>query len=52
MTYDMVPLTEERKQEIIDEQQDGLWIVLGEEYPQSHPIPSDLLCGDPAGGGV
>jgi hypothetical protein len=50
MTYQMIPLTEERKQEIINEQPDGVWIVLHEEYPQNHPTPGDLLCGDPIGG--
>jgi hypothetical protein len=49
MTYQMIPLAEERKQEIINEQPDGLWIVLHEEYPQNHPTPGDLLCGDPVG---
>jgi hypothetical protein len=50
MADEMIPLTEERKQEIINEQPDGLWIVLDEEYPQCHLTPDDLLCGDPVGG--
>lgn len=50
MADEMIPLTEERKQQIIDEQPDGLWIVLDEEYPRGHPAPGDLLCGDPVGG--
>jgi hypothetical protein len=50
MADEMIPLTEERKQEIINERADGLWLVLDEEYPRSHPVPGDLLCGDPVGG--
>ena len=50
MTHEMIPLTEERKREIINEEPDGLWIVLREEYPRSDTAPGDLLCGDPAGG--
>lgn len=52
MTETMTPLTEERKQEIINEQPDGLWLVLDEEYPRNHPTPGDLLCGDPAASGM
>ena len=50
MADEMITLTEERKQEIINEQPDGLWLVLDEEYPRNHPTPGDLLCGDPVGG--
>jgi hypothetical protein len=50
MADEMIPLTEERKQEIINERADGLWLVLDEEYPRSHRAPGDLLCGDPVGG--
>jgi hypothetical protein len=39
----MIPLTEERKQQIIDEQPGGIWLVLREEYPQDEPIVDDLL---------
>ena len=42
----MIPLTEERKQQIIDEQPGGLWLVLEEEYPREAPEPGDLLCED------
>jgi hypothetical protein len=49
MADEMIPLTEERKQEIINEQPDGLWLVLDEEYPRSRATPGDLLCGDPVG---
>lgn len=49
----MIPLREERKQQIIDEQPGGLWLVLNEEYPrdeasiteffgaQPEPVPSE-----------
>jgi hypothetical protein len=43
----MIPLTEERKQQIIDEQPDGLWLVLTEEGSRDESTVSDLLCGDP-----
>ncbi len=43
----MIALTEERKQQIIDEQPGGLWLVLDEEYPRELPTAGDLLCGDP-----
>jgi hypothetical protein len=39
----MIPLTEERKQQIIDEQPGGIWLVLREEYPQDEPIVDGLL---------
>jgi len=42
----MITLAEERKQQIIDEQPEGLWLVLNEEYPREVPVPGDLLCGD------
>lgn len=44
----MIALTEERKQQIINEEPDGLWLVLYEENPLDMPTPGDLLCGDPA----
>ena len=49
MTIKLAPLTEERKQEIMNDHPDGLWIVLNEEYPQDHGIPTDVLCGDAEG---
>lgn len=42
----MILLTDERKQQIIDEQPGGLWLVLEEEYPREAQEPGDLLCGD------
>lgn len=42
----MIPLTEERKTQTINERADGLWIVLNEEYPQCGPAPDDPLRGD------
>lgn len=44
----MIALTEERKQQIINEEPDGLWLVLKEENPQGTPTAGDFLCGDPA----
>jgi len=43
----MIPLTEERTQQIIDEQPGGLWLVLAEESSRDEFTVSDLLCGDP-----
>jgi hypothetical protein len=43
----MIPLTEERKQQIIDEEPQGLWLVLREEYPQAEATSGDLLCDEP-----
>jgi hypothetical protein len=43
----MIPLTEERKQQMIDEVPDGIWLVLREEYPQDETIGSDLLSENP-----
>lgn len=43
----MIALTEERKQQIINEEPDGLWLVLNEENPQGTPTAGDFLCGDP-----
>jgi hypothetical protein len=43
----MIPLTEERQQQIIDEQPGGLWLVLTEERSRDEPTVGDLLCGDP-----
>ena len=42
----MIALTEERKRQIIDEEADGLWLVVDEEYPRDVTTPGDLLCGD------
>jgi len=39
-------LTEQRKQQIIDEEPGGLWLVLNEEYPQDIPTACDLLAGE------
>ncbi|MBN9659219.1 MAG: hypothetical protein J0H49_13620 [Acidobacteria bacterium] len=44
----MIALTEERKQQIINEELDGLWLVLNEENPHDAPTAGDFLCGDPA----
>jgi hypothetical protein len=49
MTIKLAPLTEERKQEIMNDHLDGLWIVLNEEYQQDHGTPTDVLCGDAEG---
>jgi hypothetical protein len=43
----MIPLTDERKQQIIDEQPGGLWLVLTEESAQAESTAGDLLCEDP-----
>ena len=42
----MIPLTEERKEHLINEHPDGLWIVLNEENPQDTPTADDLLSSD------
>jgi hypothetical protein len=42
----MIALTEERKQQIADEEPGGIWLVLKEEYPQDVPTALDLLGGD------
>ncbi|MEZ5399165.1 MAG: hypothetical protein R2729_05810 [Bryobacteraceae bacterium] len=42
----MIVLTEERKQQIIEEEPGGLWLVLDEEYPRDLPAAADLLGGD------
>ncbi|MCI0540790.1 MAG: hypothetical protein L0Z50_36790 [Verrucomicrobiales bacterium] len=42
----MIALTEERKRQIIDEEPEGLWLVLDEEYPRDAPSLGELLCGD------
>ena len=46
----MIALTEERKRQIIDEQPEGLWLVLAEENPKDIQTTGDLLCGDPETG--
>lgn len=43
----MISLTEERKRQIINEQPEGLWLVLKEESPGDTRTTGDLLCGDP-----
>jgi hypothetical protein len=43
----MIPLTEERKQQIIDEEPQGLWLVLREEYPQGGATAGDLVSTSP-----
>ena len=43
----MIALTEERKQEIIEEEPGGIWLVLDEEHPRDAPSPADLLGGEP-----
>lgn len=42
----MIPLTEERKEQLINEHPDGLWLVLDEEHPQENLTAGDLLSGD------
>lgn len=42
----MIALTEKRKQQIIEEEPGGLWLVLDEEYPQDLATASDLLGDD------
>ncbi len=42
----MIDLTEERKQQIIEEEPGGLWLVLDEEYPRDVPGVGDLLGAD------
>lgn len=39
----MTALTEERKQQILDEEPRGLWLVLNEEYPLDITTAADLL---------
>ena len=43
----MIPLTEERKQQIINEEPDGLWLVLNEEYPPDQASITELLGARP-----
>ena len=47
MSNQMIPLTEERKQDIVNEEPGGLWLVLDEEYPRNQVTAGDLLCGEP-----
>jgi hypothetical protein len=44
----VIALTEERKRQIINEEPDGVWLVLSEESPRDTPTAGDFLCGDPA----
>ena len=41
----MEPMTDELKETIIREHPDGIWLVLGEEYPPDIVTAHDLLCG-------
>lgn len=43
----MDALTEERKQQIIDEEPGGVWLVLNEESSREATIVGDLLSGGP-----
>ena len=43
----MIALTEERTQQILEEEPGGIWLVLDEEYPRDVPSATDLLGGDP-----
>ena len=43
----MIPPSEERKQQIIDEKAQRLCLVLREEYPQDEATSGDLLCDEP-----
>lgn len=45
----MNSLTEERKQQILEEEPNGLWFVLTEESVRDPTTVGDLLCGDPEG---
>ncbi len=47
----MTALTEERKQQIIEEEPGGIWLVLNEEYPRDVPTVAGLLGGNPDDGG-
>jgi hypothetical protein len=42
----MIALTEEAKQQILDEEPGGLWFILDEEYPRDLATASDLLGED------
>jgi hypothetical protein len=41
----MEPMTDELKETIIREHQDGIWLVLAEENPPDVVTVHDLLCG-------
>jgi hypothetical protein len=43
----MIDLTEERKQQILDEQPGGLWLVLNEEYARDVLTVADLAGESP-----
>ena len=43
----MITLTEERKQQIIEEEPGGIWLVLDEEYPRDVPTAAGLIGGNP-----
>lgn len=44
----MIALTEERKQQIINEEPGGLWLVLNDENLCDAPTAGDFPGGDPA----
>ena len=47
----MIALTEERQQQIIEEEPGGIWLVLNEEYPRYLPtVAGGLLSGNPDDG--
>lgn len=47
MTATLPALSEERKTEILDVLPDGIWIVLGEEFPPDFPLAIDPFAGQP-----
>jgi hypothetical protein len=46
----MTALNEECKQQIIDEEPGGIWLVLNEEFPRETLTAGDLLAGEPHAG--
>ena len=47
----MTALTEERKQQIIEEEPGGIWLVLNEEYDRDMSPVADLHDSNPNDGG-
>lgn len=47
----MTALTEERKQQIIEEEPGRIWLVLNEEYPRDVQTVVGLLGANPDDGG-
>ena len=43
----MIALTVERKQQIVEEEPGGIWLVLHEEYPRDVPTVADVFGGNP-----